>query len=89
VSGTETAVVPRGAKKKRTKKLVVSRARKVASKAGQVKLVLRLNRKGKSILRAKHKLPVTLALTFKPSVGAATKLAPKHLTLKLRRTHKK
>jgi hypothetical protein len=88
-SGTETAVVPRGAKKKRTKKLVVSRARKVASKAGQVKLVLRLNRKGKSILRAKHKLPVTLALTFKPSVGAATKLAPKHLTLKLRRTHKK
>jgi hypothetical protein len=89
VSGLETAVVPRSAKKKRTKKLVVSRARKSASVAGQVKLVLKLNKKGKRIFRLKHKLPVTLAVTYKPSAGSGNKLS-KHLTLKLKkpRRHK-
>jgi hypothetical protein len=87
LSGLETAVVPRSAKK-RTKKLTVSRARKKASKAGKIKLDLKLNKKGRKLFRAKHKLPVTLTLSFKPKVGSATKLAPKHLTLKLKQKHK-
>jgi hypothetical protein len=88
VSGLETAVVPRSAaKKKRTKKLIVSRARKGASKAGQVKLVLRLNRKGKRIFRAKHRLRVTLSVTYKPSTGSGNKLT-RHLTLKLKKARR-
>jgi hypothetical protein len=84
LSGTETAVVPVSAKKK-TKKLTVASARRKVTRAGAVKLVLKLNRKGRKIFRAKHRLPVTLTLAFKPSVGTATKLAPKHLTLKLKK----
>jgi hypothetical protein len=84
LSGLETAVVPRSAKKK-TKKLTVSKGRKRAAKAGQLKLVLKLNKSGRKIFRSKHKLPVTLTLTFKPTVGTATKLTPQHITLKLKK----
>lgn len=83
LSGLETAVVPRSAKAK-TKKLAVSRARKKVTKAGTVKLVLKLNKKGAKIFRAKHRLRTTLTVTFKPTVGGASKLTPKHLTLKLK-----
>lgn len=83
LSALETAVVPRSAAK-RTKKLTVSRARKSASKAGRVKLVLKLNKKGRRLLRAKHRLRTRLAVTYKPKVGAATKTAPRHLALKLK-----
>ena len=58
---------------------------KRVTKAGTVKLVLKLNKKGKKVFRAKHTLRVTLALTFKPTGGSAAKLAPKHLTLKLKK----
>jgi hypothetical protein len=88
LSGLETAVVPVSAKKK-TKKLTVARARKKVTRAGTVKLVLKLNRKGKKLFRAKHTLRTTLALSFKPTVGSATKLAPKHLTLKLKKHRRK
>jgi hypothetical protein len=84
LSGLETAVVPRSARAK-TKKLTVSRARKKVTRAGTVKLVLKLNMEGAKIFRAKHRLRTTLAVTFKPTVGSATKLTPKHLTLKLKR----
>lgn len=86
LSGLETAVAPRSAKKK-TKKLIVSKAHKRVTKAGTVKLVLKLNKKGMKIFRAGRKLRTTLALTFKPNVGTATKLKPKHLTLKLKKKH--
>lgn len=83
LSALETAVVARGAKAK-TKKLTVSNARRNASKAGPVKLVLKLNKKGLRLLRSKHKLPVTLAVTYRPNAGPATKFAPRHLRLKLK-----
>jgi hypothetical protein len=85
VSAVETALVPRSARKK-TKRLVVSKARKTAAVAGQVKLVLKLNRKGKKLLRTKHRLPTTLAVTYKPTSGAGSKLT-RHLKLKAK-SHK-
>ena len=88
LSGLETAVVPRSASAK-TKKLTVSRARKNATKAGTVKLVLKLNKKGKKIFGAKHRLRTTLAITFKPNAGTATKLKPKSITLKLKKHRRK
>jgi hypothetical protein len=87
VSGSETAVVTRSAKK-RTKKLIVSRARTSAAKAGQVKLVLKLNKKGKKLFLVKHKLPITLVVIYKPATGSGNKLT-RHLTLKLKKQRRK
>jgi len=86
-SANETTVVPRSAAKKRTKKLTVSSVRRKVTKAGPVKLVLKLNRKGKALLRTKHRLPVTLTVRYKPTAGAGDKLT-RHLSLKLKKRRK-
>jgi hypothetical protein len=82
LSAVETTTVPRAAKK-RTKKLTVSRARKSITKAGKVKLVLKLNKKGRKLFRAKHRLRVTVAVSYKPTAAIGNKLT-KRLTLKRR-----
>jgi len=84
LSASETAVVPRSAAKQRTRKLTVSSLRRKVGKAGKVKLVLKLNRKGRKLLRSKHRLPVTLSVTYKPTAGSGNKLT-RHLTLRLRK----
>jgi hypothetical protein len=84
LSASETAVVPRTAAKQRTRKLTVSSLRRKVGKAGKVKLVLKLNRKGRKLLRSKHRLPVTLSVTYKPTAGSGNKLT-RHLTLRLRK----
>jgi hypothetical protein len=84
LSASETAVVPRSAAKKRTKKLTVSSVRRKVAKPGKVKLVLKLNRKGRKLFRAKHRLPVTLTVGYKPASGSGNKLT-KHLTLKAKK----
>jgi len=84
LSASETAVVPRSAAKKRTRKLTVSSVRRKVGKAGRVKLVLKLNRKGRKLLRSRHRLPVTLSVTYKPTAGSGNKLT-RHLTLRLRK----
>jgi hypothetical protein len=88
LSGSETAVVPKSAARKRTKKLTVSSIRRKVTKAGKVKLVLKLNRKGRKLFLVKHKLPVALVVTYKPATGATNKLT-RHLTLKLKKQRHK
>jgi hypothetical protein len=88
LSASETAVVPRSAAKKRTRKLTVSSVRRKVGKAGRINLVLKLNRKGRKLLRSRHRLPVTLSVTYKPTAGSGNKLT-RHLTLKLRKARHK
>jgi Glucodextranase, domain B len=96
ISGVETATVPRGSSaviqkpraRPRARKITVSKGTRRTSKAGTVTLVLKLNKKGRALLRKKHKLSVSLAVTWKPTGGATQKLKPKHLTLKQRKARK-
>lgn len=74
VSAKETALLPRTARKK-TKRTTIAKARKSASKAGQVKLVLKPNAKARKLLRARHRLRTRLTVTYRPTSGATTKLA--------------
>jgi hypothetical protein len=50
--------------------------------------VLKLNEHARKIFRAKHRLRTTPSMSFKPTVGSATKLKTKHLTLKFRKHRK-
>ena len=51
--------------------LLVKKSRKVATKAGRVRLAIRPTKAGKRVLRRKRKLTVRLRLTFKPTGGTA------------------
>ncbi len=51
--------------------LLVKTSRKVATKAGRVKLAIRPTSAGKRVLRLKRKLTVRLRLTYKPAGGTA------------------
>ena len=51
--------------------LLVKRSRRVATKAGRVKLAIRPTNAGKRVLRLKRKLTVRMRLTFKPTGGTA------------------
>ena len=51
--------------------LLVKRSRRVATRAGRVKLAIRPTNAGKRVLRLKRKLTVRMRLTFSPTGGAA------------------
>jgi hypothetical protein len=51
--------------------LLVKRSRRVATRAGRVKLAIRPTNAGKRVLRLRRKLTVRMRLTFKPSGGTA------------------
>jgi Bacterial Ig domain len=51
--------------------LLVKKSRKVATKAGRVRLAIRPTKAGQRVLRRKRKLTVRLRLTFKPTGGTA------------------
>jgi hypothetical protein len=53
------------------RKPLVKRLTKAVSQAGKVKLKVKLTKKGKKVLRKKHKLKVRLAITFTPTGGTA------------------
>ena len=81
---------PRGSRAAaaRKQKKLVKPARKVATKAGPVKLKLHLTKRGKRVLKHKHKLKVRLAISFTPTGGTKkTELAK--LTIKAKKKHKR
>jgi glucodextranase-like protein len=96
VSGLETTSVPRSGSaviqkpraRPRARKITVSKGKRRASRAGTVKLVLKLNKKGRALLRRKHRLPVSIAVTWKPTGGTVVKFKPLHRTLKPHKARK-
>ena len=68
-----------------TRTVAVGRHRRKVTKAGSVKMKLRLKGRGKRTLRRKHKLRVTVKSTFKPEGGGKAITAKKPVTFKLKR----
>jgi hypothetical protein len=64
------------------KKPLVKRARKVATKAGPVRLTLKPTKAGMKVLRLKKKLTARIRFTFTPSGGTAKSIVKK-VTIKL------
>ena len=93
--GTVTAAQAAGATASRLataagkkKKQLVKPARKVAKKAGPVKLKLHLTKRGKRVLKQKHKLKVRLAISFTPT-GGTTKTEIAKVTIKAKKKQHK
>lgn len=81
------AVGSASAKKK--KKALVKPATKVAKKAGPVKLKIKPTKRGKKILRKKHKLKVKLAITFTPTGGTPNTEVTKITIKQKKKKHRK
>lgn len=73
-----------GAKSSGAKTVVAARGTATASRAGNVKLVLKPTAGARRILRKKGKLAVSVKITFTPTGGTASS-QPSRLTLKLKR----
>ena len=78
---TGTARVSAAAKKK--KPALVKKAKKVATKAGPVKLKIKPTEAGKRVLRRKKKLTVRMRFTFTPT-GGTPNSKTKKITIKRR-----
>jgi hypothetical protein len=80
---TSTSRVSAAAQKKKAKPLV-KRAKKVATKAGPVRLTIKPTKAGKKVLRRKKKLTVRMRFTFTPTGGTA-KSTLKKVTIKVKK----
>jgi hypothetical protein len=67
------------------KTLRVRRYKRKVTKAGAVKLTLKLSGKAKKTLKQRHKLKITVVTVFKPAGGGKTLRSTKPVTFKLKR----
>jgi hypothetical protein len=85
--GTVTAVQTTATKSrasaaaKKRKKALVKRARKVATKAGPVRLTIKPTKAGKKVLRRKKKLTVRMRITYTP-IGGTPNSTVEKVTIK-------